>query len=266
MSELLTSADVAELLGVAQATVKRWADAGVLPCEKTAGHHRRFRREDVDRFRERQAIDAPAAARGWIELLVSGADVHAVHGRLLSDRARFGSWHAVATELSPVIAELGARWRAGQITILEEHLASSALARALARCAEAMPAHPGGPRVLLAAAEEEEHTLGLALVEVVAREAGASTLWAGEPTPTRELVAALDAGVADVLAVSASVGRDPKKLAGEAKRLVAAARNAGARVVFGGAGAWPRVPPPHVRLQDFRELHDWLVALPPRER
>ena len=47
----LTSAEVANLLGVSEASVKRWSDSGVLSKEKTAGGHRRFRPEDVAVFR-----------------------------------------------------------------------------------------------------------------------------------------------------------------------------------------------------------------------
>jgi excisionase family DNA binding protein len=262
MSESMTSAEVAELLGVAPATVKRWADAGLLPCEKTAGHHRRFLREDVHRFREQQALGAAGPVDAWVDLLTSDADVHEVHARILSARARLGSFHAVATHLAPVLVEIGRRWRAGHLSIVEEHIASELLSRALARCAEAFPIHPRGTRVLLATAEGEEHTLGLALTELVAREAGANTAWVGEPTPSRELVSALKSGVADVLALSASGLRDPRDLARQAKRLMTAATASGARIVFGGAGAWPAptIQPPHVRLEDFRALHDFLEA------
>lgn len=257
-SELLTSAEVADLLGVAPATVKRWADAGVLPCEKTAGHHRRFVREDVERFRERQASGGAGPAEAWVDLLTSNASVYDVHAKILSARARLGSFHAVATHLTPVLVEIGRRWRSGELSIVGEHAASQVLARALARCAEAIPVPPDARRVLLAAAEEEEHTLGLALVEVVAREAGATTIWAGEPTPAKELVAALRSGSAEILAVSAGKSRDPARLAMQAGRLIAASRLHGSRIVFGGAGPWPDIEAPHVRLEDFHDLYEWL--------
>ena len=38
----------ARRLGVSPHTIRRWTDAGVLPCIRTAGGHRRMRREDVD--------------------------------------------------------------------------------------------------------------------------------------------------------------------------------------------------------------------------
>ena len=51
----LTSTRVAEILGVTASTVKRWADEGSLPCERTAGGHRRFLASEVARFRQTEA-------------------------------------------------------------------------------------------------------------------------------------------------------------------------------------------------------------------
>ena len=48
----LTSTRVAALLGVTASSVKRWADEGLLACERTAGGHRRFLASEVARFRD----------------------------------------------------------------------------------------------------------------------------------------------------------------------------------------------------------------------
>jgi excisionase family DNA binding protein len=48
--EWLTLGEAARYLGVAQSTVRKWADQGRLETFKTPGGHRRFRREDLDRF------------------------------------------------------------------------------------------------------------------------------------------------------------------------------------------------------------------------
>lgn len=50
----LTPAEVADLFGVTVQTVGDWADAGQLPCFRTPGGHRRFRREDVEAFLAKQ--------------------------------------------------------------------------------------------------------------------------------------------------------------------------------------------------------------------
>ena len=43
----LSIGQAARLLGVTPATVRNWADTGLLPCTRTVGRHRRFLREDV---------------------------------------------------------------------------------------------------------------------------------------------------------------------------------------------------------------------------
>jgi excisionase family DNA binding protein len=44
----LTPGQVADLFGVTVVTVAEWADTGKLPCFRTPGGQRRFRREDVE--------------------------------------------------------------------------------------------------------------------------------------------------------------------------------------------------------------------------
>lgn len=49
-NELLTPAEVAGMFRVNGKTVVRWAQAGKLPCIRTLGGHRRFRKSDVDKL------------------------------------------------------------------------------------------------------------------------------------------------------------------------------------------------------------------------
>ena len=44
---LLTATEVADLFGVGRRTVARWSTAGLLPCTRTPGGHRRFRRSAI---------------------------------------------------------------------------------------------------------------------------------------------------------------------------------------------------------------------------
>jgi excisionase family DNA binding protein len=48
--EWLTLGQAATYLGVAQSTVRKWSDSGQLAAFYTPGHHRRFRRGDLDDF------------------------------------------------------------------------------------------------------------------------------------------------------------------------------------------------------------------------
>lgn len=54
----LTTSQVAAELGVTAQTVASWADGKHLPCRRTVGNHRRFRRSDVEAFRLRMDGDA----------------------------------------------------------------------------------------------------------------------------------------------------------------------------------------------------------------
>lgn len=49
----LTVRDASNLLGISPKTLRRWADAGLIPVATTAGGHRRFLRDDVEKFRRR---------------------------------------------------------------------------------------------------------------------------------------------------------------------------------------------------------------------
>src|SRR5258708_23303724 len=57
-ADVLSTRQVATLLGVGEATVKRWADAGEIDCFRTPGGHRKFRLRDVTAFVQRRQYEA----------------------------------------------------------------------------------------------------------------------------------------------------------------------------------------------------------------
>src|SRR5205085_5271334 len=59
--DIISTKGVAAALGVSEATVKRWADAGMLRCFRTRGGHRKFRMRDVKAFLEDE--NPPQGAR-----------------------------------------------------------------------------------------------------------------------------------------------------------------------------------------------------------
>lgn len=248
MDDLLSTVDVGRLAGVGPTAVKRWADQGLLRCVKTAGGHRRFEREEVQRFLEGLR---GAGASSVVDLLLA-TDGLGVEARLLTERSRLGSWLAVAEFLGTALVELGERWRTGRVTIVQEHMASERLHRALARIAEALPLAPGAPRCLLACAEGDRHALGLSLVELALREAGWNTLWAGQDTPAEELAALARSRGADLFALSASAAnRDEVGLRRQAVAVGEACAEAGIPLALGGEGAWPDPPPYGERFHDI---------------
>lgn len=270
--DLLTTAGAARIAGVGASSLKRWADMNLIPCVRTAGGHRRFRRRDLQRFMREQneangyPVEPQGAVAGgdWATLFET-ASVHELHAELLHARARLGAWYAVAEELALGLSELGARWASGTLTVLGEHIATDNVTRAIQRVEESLPSISADPRAVLAAAEGDEHTLGLVLVELCLRECRWATVWAGRKTPMADLLALVDDGRVDMVAISASAkSANAQALARQAKRLGEVCRAAGCALVLGGRGAWPACPEYGTRLEDLRSLH--MLATELRER
>jgi len=260
--DLLTTAEAARIAGVGTTSVKRWADQNLLQCVKTAGGHRRIRRQELERFLHAHGGAPPKAPReSWLEILVGG-DAFDVQGAMLSARGRLGAWYRVTEELAEALVEVGDAWRRGDITILEEHVVSEKLARALARCSETLPLAPDAPTALLTTAQNDDHTLGLSLVELCLRELGWRCVWAGRRTPIDEIMSEVARGGALMLLVSASAfSANRSALEDEAAKLGDATRDAGVALILGGSGAWPERPKYGTRVRSLRDLHEAVKTL-----
>lgn len=118
------------------------------------------------------------------------------------------------------------------------------------------------PRALLACAEDEPHSLGLALAELCLRELGWTTLWAGTRTPTTELVRIADSMDLRLVALSASaLSQDRLRLARSVAELEAACHPRGIALALGGEGLWPDSPRHAKRLRDFATFRRFAANL-----
>lgn len=66
----LTPSEAAELLMVSPVTVRQWARKGLLPAETTAGGHRRFLRQDIERFARRRGLALSLRDEGSLRILI----------------------------------------------------------------------------------------------------------------------------------------------------------------------------------------------------
>lgn len=259
MSELMVSAgEAARRLGVAPATIQRWVDSGVLHAERTPGGHRRIY---VTELRRLIAASRPAALSGpmaaWFDVLMTG-DPGKVKAALLASRRRTGSWADTADEVASTLAEIGRSWEAGVCRIFEEHAATEALRRAAAACVAEMPWPDDAPRAALFTIENERHTLGLTLAELVVAEAGWGPLWIGEGPPADELATLLERLKPQVLVVSASPASRPAMVARYQAPLTEAAQEAGLELILAGGGAWKESAYAK-RVLTFKELREALA-------
>jgi excisionase family DNA binding protein len=269
--QYLSTADAAALLGVGATSVKRWADLGLLRCVRTAGNHRRFTPDEVHRFANSlqggqstaptlQAEHLPPSEHvmRWTDRLLALGPI-ALHDALCAERSALGGWWHVADIIGAALGELGERWLCGEIGVIDEHLASERLTRALARCSEAMSDAAGRPAAVLATAEGEEHTLGLALAELVLREAGYTVDWVGRNAPAEQLAAHVQRRPPALVALSASPCRqDAAALRVAALPIAHACQATSTRLILGGAGHWPADLPQAQRVHNFADLHETL--------
>lgn len=91
--------------------------------------------------------------------------------------------------IEPALDQIGAMWARGELSIAEEHLATSLVSRAvgiLAARLESPP--PGAPRILFTCLAGEFHELGLRIVTEVAHECGWEAENLGSNVPREALV------------------------------------------------------------------------------
>jgi len=89
-SRWLSLGEASELLGVHSTTLRRWADAGAVPCFRTPGGHRRFRKAQLERWME--------GAQGTALVPAQSALVQSAVGYARQEMAEQGihgePWHA----------------------------------------------------------------------------------------------------------------------------------------------------------------------------
>jgi excisionase family DNA binding protein len=257
------------LLGVGTTSVKRWADSGLLRCVKTPGGHRRFPRDSVDTFFARNPHEIESGKPpghsdrdAWLVRLTQGMGASEIARGLQAEHSRHGSWFAVADVMADVLDEIGRAWARGDITVIQEHIISERIARATARLSEGISIPQDALVCLLMAAEGDEHTLGLNLVELCMREAGWKVTWAGRRTPVHLVCEFIASSDVDMVAVSASeYSRDSTTLADQAARLEATCENLDIPLLLGGKGLWPENPRYGRRLHAFQQLRELLNEL-----
>ncbi|MDQ4091952.1 MAG: MerR family transcriptional regulator [Actinomycetota bacterium] len=215
-----TAGAVARHLGVAPSTLRTWSRRyGLDPTRHDSGRHRRYQACDIARLDAmRQLVAqgvAPAAAAHWVHtrplaeldsasepaesvqgppparvvrglvaaaLRLDGDAVVAALVRHLDERGVVNTWNQVCL---PVITEIGqVTERSGCIDV--EHLLSWAISATLHQVPAAAHA-PGRRGVLLACAENEQHTLALDALRAAVASRGTAVRMLGAATPATAL-------------------------------------------------------------------------------
>lgn len=271
----LTSKEAARLLGASEASVKRWADGGLLASEKTAGGHRRFRPEDVARFkREQQSRGTTAVAQQARDgANSSGASLPSPHEQhdaahvLRASAVEESNADALFDALSRGEAEettglivksyldrrplasifdellagamqkIGDLWHRGDLTVAQEHLATRAALQAL-QTLDKVVAEPE-PNNLLAvccSTEDDFHELPVQCTELMLKHEGWEVLSLGPNTPFYALTEIVARLHPTLVCVASTILGDLDRAVREYRELRAQAARVGASIVLGGAG------------------------------
>jgi len=272
-TEVLSTRQVATLLGVGEATVKRWADAGEIECFRTPGGHRKFRLRDVTAFvHDRQyhtagPLPSPLppgasemgdeAVRYFQEAALRG-DSGSLVAQIAGLRLRGHSLSQLFDEVAaPALHRIGEKWAQAGLSVAEEHVASQAVIDAVAR-SQPLAEPPGEPvradrgTAIVAAVAGELHDIAARMAACLLRAQGFEVLAPLAQTPARDLAELIVRSRAVLVALSSTMSSE---IADQVAASVAAARQTGGRVVVGGEGMrGARLPEEARFLASLREL------------
>lgn len=291
LRKTLTSKEAARLLGVSEASVKRWADGGLLPTVKTAGGHRRFRPEDVAVFRRerlhksgrpsalasvqtQQANSATLRAgakreetAGLMYDVLVGGHAEEAAAILVSMHLEGAGAAALADEvLCPAMRRVGDLWHQGELTVAQEHVATRAALEALQALRSSLHTHAAhGRRAVCCAAEEDFHELPVQVAALVLEARGWEVVNLGTSTPFYALAEAIERFEPRLVCVASTILEGLDRAAREYGEVRRAAARFGASVTLGGAGFAEqdvrRRFPAELYAEDFRQLEQFAVSL-----
>jgi len=117
---------------------------------------------------------------------------------------RDGLFRFVTETAAPLVSMVGQAWMRGELRVFEEHLFTEIL-QGLLRGGIGQGAGPGGaPRILLTTLPQEQHALGVLMVEALCTLEGADCVALGPQTPVGDIAAAAAAKDVDIVALSFS--------------------------------------------------------------
>jgi len=151
--------------------------------------------------------------------LVRAHQIAELRQHLAQTLMKQGLQHFVLETVAPLNEMIGEAWMRGELAIFEEHLYSEQIQAALRTAISNLHQPSKPPRVLLTTFPDEEHRLGLLMVEALLAVEGATCIALGNEIPLPEIVQATLAHRADVVALSFSGAFQPNAAAAGLREL-----------------------------------------------
>jgi DNA-binding transcriptional MerR regulator/methylmalonyl-CoA mutase cobalamin-binding subunit len=181
------------------------------------------------------------AVIGQTIALVKANDLAALRQLLNQAMMRLGLQRFVIDVVAPLNDAVGEAWMSGALEVFEEHLYSEQIKSLLRQAIGNLPAGGGTPRILLTTPPDEQHVLGLLMVEALLALEGATCISLGTQTPLVDIEMAARAHQANIVAISLSAAfpaRQVGALVGQLRQMLPTAID----LWVGGTGAQRATP------------------------
>lgn len=201
--------------------IKRLMDQGHRPGKLIAADEEELA-QLAPRRRQKTAPDAATVDETGLEALLALIKQHDADGYLFALQqalARQGLQRFVLDVVVPLTRRVGEAWEAGHFEVFEEHLFTELTKRVLRQAIVALPRGLGAPRVVLTSVPDEQHILGLLMLEALLSLEGAHCIPLGTQMPLLEIGRAAQAHRADVVALSFSVAFPRRHIPGLLQQL-----------------------------------------------
>ena len=153
--------------------------------------------------------------------MIQMQDEEGLRNELQKNLMQEGVQRFVQDLVAPLTARVGEAWAQGDLAVHEEHMYTECVSRVLRQAVVTIhrPSDAHGPRVLLTTFPQEEHGLGLLMVESLLTLQGCRCVSLGTQTPLREIAQAAIAHSADVVALSFSANMNANHVVDGLKEL-----------------------------------------------
>ena len=236
--------------------IKRLMDQGYRPGKLIAASNEELAQLAPRRSASRlPALAVDAEDLGELLALIKQHDAAGYQQAMQQRLARQGFQHFVQDTVAPLTEQVGEAWEEGRFEVFEEHLFTELTKRLLRQAIATLPGGRRSPRIVLTTVPDEQHVLGLLMVEGLFALEGAECIPLGTQMPLREISRAAVAHQADIVALSFSTAFPRRQISGVLEQLRLMLPT-GIALWIGGQGAAG-----HSTSEDFRVLHSLDDAL-----
>ena len=183
--------------------IKRLMDIGMRPGKIIALSSDELGALAAARVGRARDVAAPVVESDILALL-RAHDVTGLQHALATLLMRQGLQSFVRDTITSLNRAVGDAWMRGDLQVFEEHLYTEQLQAALRTAINAFPRQSGIPRVLLTTFPNEQHGLGLLMVEALLVPEGVQCISLGPQTPQEDIRRAALAHKAHIVALSFS--------------------------------------------------------------